>query len=62
MMVIVLGLSIPFGYLAGWMSEIDRRYPFALICVFMVVKLVIIAASKKRLEAVKDRVLSESEV
>ena len=62
MMVIVLGLSIPFGYLAGWLSEIDRRYPFALICVFMVVKLVIIAASKKRLEAVKDRVLSESEV
>jgi len=60
MMVIVLGLSIPFGYLAGWLSEVDRRYPFVLISAFLVVKLIIIAANKKRLDAVKDKVLSEN--
>ena len=54
MMVIVLGLSIPFGYLAGWLSEMDRRYPFILIGAFLVAMLVIIAASKKRLAAIQS--------
>jgi len=53
MMVVVLGFTIPFGYIAGWLSDMDRRFPFAL-CVFFILLLVgIIAASKKRLEAIK---------
>jgi len=52
MMVIVLGLSIPFGYLAGWLSEMDRRYPFILIGIFLIVMFVIITVSKKRLEII----------
>jgi len=61
MMVIVLGLSIPFGYIAGWLSEIDRRFPFALICFFFILMFVIIAASKKKLDAIKMNVAQESE-
>jgi len=53
MMVVVLGLSIPFGYIAGWLSETDRRFPFALCTVFILLLIGIIAASKKRLEAIK---------
>jgi len=30
MTVITLVCSVPFGYLAGWMSEMDRRLPFLL--------------------------------
>jgi len=59
MMVIVLGLSIPFGYLAGWLSEMDRRYPFILSGAFLVVLFVIIVASKKRLEAIKNSTMQE---
>ena len=53
MMVIVLGLSIPFGYLAGYLSDMDRRFPFILITLFLVMMFIIIALNKKRLEAVK---------
>jgi len=53
MMVIVLGLSIPFGYLAGWLSEMDRRYPFILIAAFLVIMFIIIALNKKRFESIK---------
>jgi len=53
MMVVVLGLSIPFGYLAGWLSYIDRRYPFLLIIAFLVVIFIVLLASKKRLKAIK---------
>ena len=60
MMVIVLGLSIPFGYLAGWLSEMDRRYPFILIGAFLVAMLVIITASKKRLAAIQSFTTQES--
>jgi len=60
MMVIVLGLSIPFGYLAGWLSEMDRRYPFILIGAFLVAMLVIITASKKRLAAIQNFTTQES--
>jgi len=61
MMVIVLGVSFPFGYLAGWLSDMDRRYPFILIVAFFIFMFFIIAASKKRLEAVKQNVALESE-
>jgi len=56
----VLGLSIPFGYLAGWLSEMDRRYPFILIGAFLVAMLVIIAASKKRLAVIQESTMQES--
>ena len=51
MMVIVLGCTIPFGYLAGWLSEIDRRYPFILIIGLFIITLITIAGNKKRLAA-----------
>jgi Na+/melibiose symporter-like transporter len=50
MMVIVFGFSIPFGYLAGWLSEIDRRLPFALSGAFFALAFTVIAANKKRLD------------
>ena len=54
--VIVLGLSIPFGYIAGWLSDMDRRYPFILISVLLVLMFIIVAANKKRLEAIRKSV------
>jgi len=54
--VIVLGLSIPFGYIAGWLSDMDRRYPFILISILLVLMFIIIAANKKRLEAIRKSV------
>jgi len=60
MMVIVLGLSMPFGYLSGYLSDIDRRYPFALIAFLFALIFIIIAASKKRLEAISNTVTQES--
>jgi len=54
-MVIVLGFSIPFGYLAGWMSDMDRRLPFAMGVAFFLLMFVIVAASKKRLDALKSK-------
>jgi len=59
MMVIVLGLSIPFGYLAGWLSEADRRYPFILIAILLILIFIIIVFSKKRLDAIKQTVTQE---
>ena len=56
MMVIVLGLSIPFGYFAGWLSEMDRRYPFMLIAVFLMLMFYIIAVNKKRLDAMQKNI------
>jgi len=56
MMVIVLGLSIPFGYLAGWLSEMDRRYPFVLIAGFLVLMFTIIAGNKRRLDSMQKNI------
>jgi len=53
MMVIVLGLSIPFGWIAGELSDINRRYPFILIIAFLVLIFIVIFASKKRLKKIK---------
>ena len=53
MMVLVLGLSIPFGYIAGWLSEMDRRLPFILSAGILVLVFIVIAASKKRLDAIQ---------
>ena len=60
MMVIVLGFTFPFGYLAGWLSEIDRRYPFVLIVSFIILMFVIIAAGKKRLDAIYKSIEQKS--
>ncbi|MDR2571210.1 MAG: MFS transporter [Oscillospiraceae bacterium] len=59
MFVVVLGVSIPFGYIAGWLSDMDRRYPFALIIVFAVLVFVVIAANRKRLNTVKQIISQE---
>jgi len=60
MMVIVLGLSIPFGYLAGYLSDMDRRYPFVLIAAFLVLMFIIIAANKKKLETISKSLSHEN--
>jgi len=49
MTVITLSVSIPFGYLAGWLSDIDRRLPFGLDLVIFAAAFVVIAASRKAL-------------
>jgi MFS family permease len=44
---IMLGVSSPFGYIAGLMSEMDKRLPFALnLCLFVLMG-VIVAMEKK---------------
>jgi len=53
MMVVVLGFTIPFGYIAGWLSDIDRRLPFILCTGFFVILMAIIAVNKNRLDAIK---------
>jgi len=60
-MVIVLGLSIPFGYLAGWLSDMDRRYPFALVAAFAILMFFIIAANKKRLDTLKQKLMHKQD-
>jgi len=45
MMFVTLAISIPFGYLVGWLSDMDRRLPFLLNLVIFAVSFVIIAAS-----------------
>jgi MFS family permease len=50
MTVVILAFSIPFGYLAGWLSDTDRRLPFALGIVLFILAFIIIAANKKRLD------------
>jgi len=54
MMVLVLGISIPFGYIAGWLSDMDRRFPFVLCLGIFVLIYIIIAAGRKRLDALKS--------
>jgi len=61
MMVIVLGFSIPFGYLAGWLSEGDRRYPYFLNVFLLLLIFIIIAASKRILETLNTTVEQEDQ-
>jgi len=53
MMVVVLVLTIPFGGIAGLLSDGDRRFPFILIIVFLTIMFAVILASKKRLRRIK---------
>ena len=46
MTVITLGSGIPFGYLAGWLSDMDRRLPFVLCIVIFVLIFTVIASSR----------------
>jgi len=55
MMAIVLGLSFPFGTLAGWLSDVNHRYPFILITGLLVLMLIVITASKKRLATLQAK-------
>jgi len=54
--MIVLGMSIPFGYIAGLLSNMDRRFPFILIVAIFIIMFVFISINKKMLEAVKENV------
>jgi len=44
--VIMLGISSPFGWIAGALSEIDRRLPFMLCIVLYVICSVLVMVSK----------------
>ncbi|MCL2247734.1 MAG: MFS transporter [Oscillospiraceae bacterium] len=55
MMVIVLSLSIPFGYISGVLSDMDRRLPFVLCIALLIVTFIVIASNKKRLAKVSEQ-------
>ena len=44
---LVLFVSIPFGYLAGWLSDIDRRLPFGLDILLFIVAFIVICFGGK---------------
>ena len=41
-MASTIALSSPFGYLAGWLSSIDRRLPFAFAFVLFVAAILVV--------------------
>lgn len=41
-MASTIALSSPFGYLAGWLSSVDRRLPFAFTLVLFVIAMLVI--------------------
>ena len=43
---IVLLLTIPFGYLSGWMSTLDARLPFVLIIAIFAVQFIVVLVSR----------------
>ena len=48
---ITLSISIPFGYLAGWLSDTDRRATFLLDIAIFALAFAVIAASGKLLKS-----------
>ena len=50
--VIVLSCGVPFGYIAGRLSEMDRRLPFVLNMAIFTLALIIIAKNKKKLDGI----------
>ena len=48
-MASTIALSSPFGYLAGWLSSLDRRLPFVFSFVLFLVAMLVISASKSPL-------------
>jgi MFS family permease len=47
--VLTLAMTIPFGYLAGWLSDIDRRLAFSANIIIFIGAFILIALSKKLL-------------
>ena len=41
-MASTIALSSPFGYLAGWLSSLDRRLPFVLTLLLFITAMLII--------------------
>ncbi len=41
-MSFTIAFASPFGYLAGWLSSIDRRLPFAFIFVLFVIAIIVV--------------------
>jgi len=46
LMMVVFIIMIPFGWLSGWMSDIDGRLPFLMIIFILTAKFVVVLASK----------------
>lgn len=42
-MASTIALSSPFGYLAGWLSSIDRRLPFVFTLLLFVTAMLIVS-------------------
>jgi len=57
MIVLTLCCSIPFGYLAGWLSDMDRRLPFMLGAALFMIVFVVICIGGKLMERKEDVVL-----
>ncbi|MNW17679.1 hypothetical protein D3C71_2169480 [compost metagenome] len=41
-MAFTIAFASPFGYLAGWLSSMDRRLPFLFVFAIFVVAIVIV--------------------
>ena len=46
--VIVLGVSVPFGYLAGRLSDLNRMFPFILVLVVVVLMVLFTAVNVRK--------------
>lgn len=55
MTTLVLGFSMPFGYLAGYLSDINRRLPFVLNIGLFVLVFVVICAGSKQLKEIEHK-------
>ena len=53
--VLTLSCSIPFGYFAGWLSDMDRRLPFALDIALFALVFAVVGASGKLMERPAER-------
>ena len=42
-MASTIALSSPFGYLAGWLSSVDRRLPIAFVVVLLLLAMLVIS-------------------
>jgi len=61
MTVLVLAVNIPFGYLAGWLSDMDRRLPFGLDIIIFSLAFITIAMSKRLTAESLDQTQAETE-
>ncbi len=60
-MSFTIAFASPFGYLAGWLSSIDRRLPFAFIFVLFIIAIIVVGRirdpefAKENSEAFEER-------